>query len=351
MINVELINIMETKSRKPVPLRFRIRPWGMLSAAGAVVCIATVLGFCSRFGWLFDLFSHFPVQYFLGLVIVATLLLVPRQRGAAACFAIFALINLAVILPLYFGRTLQTDEHELTLRAMLINVNTKSGDPTLVAKTLSEMDPQILVLEEINSRWLTDLEEVLRAYPHSCVCPREDNFGIGLFSKLPLADATVVDIGDAKAPSILANVRIGTTTIRVIATHPVPPAGASYSRLRNTQLDRIPDHVPNGGSPVLLLGDLNASPWSHHFKQLLMRTGLRDSSKGRGVQPTWPTHNPLLLIPIDHCLHSSDVMVLRKEIGPNVGSDHYPVIVDIALRGKTGNTGPTNRSTRTAAPR
>lgn len=324
----------ETERHKPNLLSFRIRPWGIITAAGAVACAATVLGFCGRFGWFFDLFSHFRVQYFLGLALAAALLLISRQRKAAACFGIVAMINLVVILPLYFGDTLEAGEHESMLRAMLINVNTESGDPILVAKTLSDTDPQIVILEEINSRWLIDLEEALRAYPNSCVRPREDNFGIGLFSKFSLTNATVVDIGEAKVPSILADIRIGTTTLRVIATHAAPPAGARYSRWRNSQLDRIPDYIPNDGSSILLLGDLNVSPWSHHFKQLLTRTGLRDSSKGRGVQPTWPAGNPLLSIPIDHCLHSRDMMILRKKIGPNVGSDHYPVIVDIAIRGK-----------------
>ncbi|MBW1762831.1 MAG: hypothetical protein JRJ64_15305 [Deltaproteobacteria bacterium] len=73
------------------------------------------------------------------------------------------------------------------------------------------------------------------------------------------------------------------------------------------------------------------SPWNHHFRRLLKRTGLRDSSQGRGVQPTWPTHNPLLRIPIDHCLHSEGIHVVQKKIGPAVGSDHYPVIVDFTM--------------------
>jgi endonuclease/exonuclease/phosphatase (EEP) superfamily protein YafD len=329
------INMAEAEQHKPNPLRFRIRLSGMIGTAGAVACTATVLGFCGRFGWLLDLFSHFRVQYFLALVVAAALLLFSQQRKTAACLGVFAIINLVVILPLYFGRTVEAGEHESMLRAMLINVKTESGDPILVAKTLSEMNPQIVVLEEINSRWLIDLKESLQAYPNSCVRPREDNFGIGLFSKFPLSNAAVVDIGEVKVPSILADVRIGTTTLRVIATHPLPPAGARYSQWRNSHLDRIPDYVPNDGSSILLLGDLNVSPWNHHFKQLLTRTGLRDSSKGRGVQPTWPAGNPLLLIPIDHCLHSRDVMILRKKIGPNVGSDHYPVIVDIAIQGRS----------------
>jgi endonuclease/exonuclease/phosphatase (EEP) superfamily protein YafD len=306
---------------------------GMISAAGATAAVATVFGFCGRLGWLFDLFSHFRVQYCLGLLGAALLLFISRQRKVAACYGVFALANLVVILPLYIDDRVETANHESVLRAMLINVNTESGNPALVAKTLSESSPQILVLEEINSRWLIELDEALRAFPHSCVSPREDNFGIGLFCKFPLSDATVVEIGEAQVPSIIATVKIGTTTLRVVATHPPPPAGRRYSRWRNSQLAMIPDHIPHDGSATLVLGDLNVSPWSHHFKQLLMRTGLRDSSKGRGVQPTWPAGNPVLSIPIDHCLHSDEVKILRKHVGPNVGSDHYPVIVDIAVRG------------------
>ena len=38
------------------------------------------------------------------------------------------------------------------------------------------------------------------------------------------------------------------------------------------------------------------------------------------------------MIPIDHCLHSPGIQIVRKEIGPAVGSDHYPVVVEFALR-------------------
>lgn len=311
--------------------RLSIRPWGLLTAAGLVASVATVLGFCGPFWWLFDLFSYFRMQYFLGLSIIALLLLMPRQRKTACVFAVFAVINLGTILPLYLGQPAQARDHQIRLRAMLLNVNTRLGDPDLVAKTLRDFDPDIVVLEEISSRWVNDLVSVTKAYPHSRMQTREDNFGIGILSKLPFAEAEVVYIGDAEVPSIIANVNVGSTSLRVIATHPLPPAGASYSRWRNDQLDKLPEHVSGVTSPLLLLGDLNLSPWNYHFRRLLKRTGLKDSSQGRGVHPTWPTHNPLLWTPIDHCLHSADIIVVNKEIGPNVGSDHYPVVVDFVI--------------------
>ncbi|MBU4198871.1 MAG: hypothetical protein KKG09_02950 [Verrucomicrobia bacterium] len=77
---------------------------------------------------------------------------------------------------------------------------------------------------------------------------------------------------------------------------------------------------------------MNVSPWSSHFRRLLRESGLQDSAQGRGVQPTWPTFSPLLLIPIDHCLHSPQIAIFKKQAGPSVGSDHYPVIVDFLIK-------------------
>jgi len=322
-------------------LRVSVRPWGLLTAAGAIACAATLLGFLGRVSWFLDLFSHFRVQYLVGLGISGILLLLGRRRKTAVIMFAFACINLGVVLPLYFGGKAASPGASLTLRAMLLNVNTRRGDPERVKQVIQEVDPDFVVLEEISSQWVNELQWLATSHPHSCLRPREDNFGIGLFSKLPLAEADIVYIGEAAVPSIIARVDTSDGPLIVIATHPLPPGGADYSRWRDDQLDKLPDHVPSS-LPVLLLGDLNVTPWNHHFRRLLKRTGLRDSSQGRGVQPTWPSHNLLLAIPIDHCLYSQDISIVRKQVGDDVGSDHYPVIVDFAIKAKRNSKGPTH---------
>jgi endonuclease/exonuclease/phosphatase (EEP) superfamily protein YafD len=309
-----------------------VQPWGLMAAAGIIACLATTLGFLGRFSWFLDLFSHFRVQYLVGLGILGALFLLGRRRRTAAVFIGFACINLGVVLPQYFGGPAPAIGVPASggLRAMLLNVNTRLGNATRVRKAVQETEPDILVLEEINARWVTDLKCLADSYPYSVTQPREDNFGIGLFSKFPIAEQEVVHIGAAQVPSILATITVGQSRLRVIATHPLPPAGARYSRLRNEQLDRLPDCV-SPSLPMVLLGDLNVTPWNYHFRRLLKRTGLIDSSRGRGIQPTWPSNNPLLLIPLDHFLHSSGVSVLSRRIGPNVSSDHYPLIVDFTI--------------------
>ena len=323
------------KVREKVPraqnfLRMNVAMWGLLEVAGILACVPTLLGFLGRFAWHLDLFSHFRVQYLLGLSLFGVLFLMARRWKAAAAFFAFAGINLAFLAPLYFGgRTIKTEEAD-PVRVMLINVNTSFGDPARVKQVVQEADPDILVLEEISSRWVRELEWLADSHPHSCVRSREDNFGIGLFSKLPIAESEVVEIGGAGVPSIVASVEAGPEILQVIATHPLPPGSAEYSWRRNEQLDALPDYV-DSSFPAIVLGDLNTTPWNYHFKRLLKRSGLLDSSRGWGIQPTWPTHNPLFWIPIDHCLHSPDVFVVNREIGPEVGSDHYPLIVDLII--------------------
>jgi endonuclease/exonuclease/phosphatase (EEP) superfamily protein YafD len=90
----------------------------------------------------------------------------------------------------------------------------------------------------------------------------------------------------------------------------------------------------------IIIGDLNVTPWSYAFARLLHNAGLVDSEQGFGVQPTWsarlgPLGGPLLWpvqIPIDHCLHASEMATLARSTGPACGSDHYPLLVTLQLR-------------------
>jgi endonuclease/exonuclease/phosphatase (EEP) superfamily protein YafD len=310
---------------------FHVRPWNLLIVCGAIFAMATIFGFFGRFWWFFDLFSHFRVQFFIGLGAMALCVAIRRNYAASAFFAIFGAANLYTIVPLYIGGLPEPAAVSKPYKSLLVNVNSDTGDPKKVVELIQRAQPDILALEEINDRWLSALAVALTNYPYSKVVPRNDNFGIGLFSKYPFTKCEDWQTYLAEVPSIIAETQLDGTRLTVIATHPLPPAGAENSRLRNDQLAQLPGFVRQSKSPVLLLGDLNATPWCSSFEQLLSESGLHDASQGRGVLPTWPTYLPIFLIPIDHCLHSDDVHVRRVARGPSVGSDHYPLLVDFVL--------------------
>jgi len=310
---------------------FRVHPWDLLVACGAIFSTATILGFFGRFWWFFDLFSHFRVQLLSGLVAMTLCVLARRNYITSALFAAFGLVNLCTIAPLYLGKLHEPTAVSRPYRSLLLNVNSETGDPTKVAQLIKQAQPDILALEEINDRWLSALTGTLREFPYSNVVPRDDNFGIGLFCKRPFTTCETRQIGEADVLSIVAVTELDGARLTIIATHPLPPDGAENSRLRNDQLAELAAIVKQSTSPVLLLGDLNATPWCASFKQLLSASGLRDASQGQGVLPTWPTFLPIFWIPIDHCLHSADIHVRRVSCGPKVGSDHFPLLVDFVL--------------------
>jgi endonuclease/exonuclease/phosphatase (EEP) superfamily protein YafD len=325
------VRCMDTEPRKRFS-SYRVSMTGLACAAGTVAGLATVLGFFGGGAWFLDLFSHFHVQYFTGLVAAGIVVALARKWKSAAVLALLALANFAVILPLYVARPERPPPDRRTVRAMLINVNTQAGNPKAVAEAIRRYDPDILVLEEVSAKWLDDLRTALERYPYYKAVPRDDNFGMSLYSKFAVTSNSIEYIGQPEVPSIFANVDSPAGQITVIATHPVPPSGARNAAWRDAQLAELPKHVRKTSLPVILLGDLNVTPWSAHFRRLLKESGLHDSAYGRGVHPTWPTISPLLWIPIDHCLHSSRVVVKDRVVGSGVGSDHYPLIVDFVLR-------------------
>lgn len=311
--------------------RLKLGIVGLLSAAGAVAVGASIAGFGGRYLWVLDLASHFRVQYLVTLLIVAAAMFALRSYRVASVFTAVALLNLVLVLQLYVGPLPEAGPRGRSLRAMLINVHTINTDHEAVLAAVKRHDPDFVVVEEVNQRWSGALRELEDQYQFVVNEPREDNFGIALLSKHPAFEANVLSVGDLGLPSVLAKFDLKGHRFFILGTHAVPPVSSEGARMRDQHLAALPRITAGLNAPVLLLGDLNASPWSYHFKRLLQDSGLRDASRGRGIQATWPTHMFPLLIPIDHCLHSPEIAIVDKTTGAQIGSDHYPVIVDFAF--------------------
>ena len=83
---------------------------------------------------------------------------------------------------------------------------------------------------------------------------------------------------------------------------------------------------------LILTGDFNLTPWSRELKRLDQSLGL--TRRDRAVA-TWPAQVfgrdwPLPVLPIDHMYAGPGWATVKVERGPNLGSDHYPLIVVLA---------------------
>jgi len=299
-----------------------------LSTAGVVIAVFSLLGFFGGIHWVLDLFSHFRVQYFQLCLILIGIALWRRQHKRAVALLAVALLNYAFVLPLYFGKPAPASGQ--TARAMLMNINAANGDTEQVLEAVRKYNPDIILFEEVTPKWERELAVLSTNYSHRVAEPQDGCFGIMLLSKYPLSRGNVVYIGSAGVPSIIADVHFPQGEVSIVGTHPLPPIGKTYSNHRNNQLAKLPELVKTRKHPVLLIGDLNASPWSAHFTRLVRDSGLKNSMKGFGFQPSWPSGNRFLRIPIDHFLHSPEITIHSRAVGGKVGSDHLPVIVDFS---------------------
>lgn len=309
----------------------RLSFWGLLGAAGFATALVSFAGFLGVFAWWLEILSHFRMQYAIGFLLLAAIFALGRKWKAAAGAGAMAALNAWPILLFLLPPAPAATNAGLAFRAMLLNVNCRLGDPSAVCAAIATARPDFLVLEEISDRWLADLAPALEEYPFRKVQARYDNFGIGLFSRHPFDSARIAPFGIVDVPSVFAELTLAGRRLTLVATHPLPPGGALLAAERNRQLEWVARKIASVPGPVLLLGDLNTSPWSPAYRRLLATSGLADAAKGRSIRPTWPAYIPLLWIPLDHILHSPEIAVHSHRVGPPVGSDHLPVQIDFSL--------------------
>ncbi|MDF7806566.1 endonuclease/exonuclease/phosphatase family protein [Pontiellaceae bacterium B12219] len=315
--------------KKKPPIK---RTWldGVLDLFTIGILIVSLLGYFGKFNWFFDLFSHFRVQYLQLCLIPFVIALWKRRNKLAIALVLLVCLNYTFVLPLYFGKPGPATGK--TIRAMLMNINAENSNTDQVLGAIKTAAPDILLLEEVTPKWARELEVLNATYPYRIAEPREDCFGMVLLSKVPLEHRQVVEIGNSGVPSIIAEAYFPGGTISIIGTHPLPPIGADYSAQRNAQLAALPEFIQQQKYPVLLIGDLNTTPWSPFFQTLEKESGLKNSMQGFGHQPSWPSGNAFMRIPLDHVLHDEEISIHNRMIGPKVGSDHLPVIVDFTFQ-------------------
>jgi endonuclease/exonuclease/phosphatase (EEP) superfamily protein YafD len=314
--------------------------WNLLELASLAVCAATLAGYLGRSSWFLDLFSHFRLQYLFLLACATALFIFNERYPQAIASGLFAGLNLFSIAPLYLkkGRQKagQSGNPRGTYRVLLVNVLQSNDAFGTVRHLIRSQEPDFLVLIEANKTWIDQLSPALEEFPYRQMPLREDNYGIALFSRFPMRASEVRHFGAARVPSIIATFRLQGRPVTILATHPPPPKNNHKSRQRNIQMTQVAEFIRNQSGEVLLVGDLNMTSWSPHFKDLIRTSGLRDSRHGFGLQNTWPTDRRLLMIPIDHILVSSGVIVQLRRIGQFTGSDHLPVIMDFTLAKNKG---------------
>jgi endonuclease/exonuclease/phosphatase (EEP) superfamily protein YafD len=302
---------------------------GLLQAAAVVTVVFSLLTSFPSVHHHVELFSHFRLQYLAVSLLLLIVFAGLRHPAYSALLVVAAVLNASYVVPWYFGDTPSKDAAALKL--MHANILSRNEQHGRLLEFIAAEQPDLVFLQEVSPEWLGSIEALGEDYPFSYTQPRHDNFGIALFSRLPLDSVSHVDSAPLDYPTIVATLNVDGTLLTLINTHPTIPLTKEGFEARNEQLQSVAEIANAAAGAVILSGDFNTSMWSPAYRTLLETTGLRDARRGAGILPTWPTFIPFAMIPIDHALVSDDIDVVNIEVGARVGSDHLPLILEFSI--------------------
>ncbi|HAI69157.1 MAG TPA: endonuclease/exonuclease/phosphatase [Gammaproteobacteria bacterium] len=296
----------------------------------AIILLFSLTGYLSTRHWTFELTSHFKVQYFVLSIFCVFICLWLRQWAWASLSLLGLILNGIVVLPWYFP-SLENHTQNDSLSILLSNVNIENKNYSALIQLVVAEKPDILIVQEGNKEWIKHLKVLEKTLPYVEAPHKSYFFGIVIFSRFPFEETQMLSLGRSGRESILAKIKINHKMLSLLTTHPLPPITEGLFEHRNSQLFEVKSFIKQLASPKMLIGDLNTSMWSPFYSQLTQETGLINTRQGFGILPTWPTFLPVLMIPIDHCLVSPDIKVIKIKTGESIGSDHLPLIVELAI--------------------
>lgn len=268
-------------------------------------------------------------------VVVAALLF--RAWPLAVVAGMVVIAHLAWVVPPMFHSVPVNAAvaHAPRLRIASANLKFTNTDHAPTLAELERFDADVIVLEEVTSAWWQAIarSSLPSSHPEIARAVRDDPGGMVILSRLPLGR---VRVRHAEGwPIITATVVVGGRRIHLAGVHVVAPLETFQANQRaQRQVTAIARRLPR---PRVLAGDFNASPYNRWHEQIL-GLGLRDSHEavGRPLATTWQNDRlPLPPLLLDHVYVDPPIVPIRAREGQAYGSDHRPIVVDLAVPPKS----------------
>lgn len=309
--------------------------WFCVKATTFALVLFTILGFAGPLHWWVDLFAQFRAQYVLILAGLALLLVLGRRWKAGGIAGLAIAANLAVLLSHAEPSLAQQRAETQAPAVRCVSLNLLQGNKKYdeVERFLRETNADVVVFQEVSLPWAEVLRGMTDLYPHQLLRGRKDSKGAALLSKRPVRRLVFEELpGRDPIGAVIAEVE-GEVPFTILGIHSHKPTSAAGAESQRIYFDWLAEkcRAENAHArPVVLMGDFNSAPWSTAFRQFISRTHLLDTSRGVLFGATWSVNLPQRLM-IDHAFVSPEWQVLNRQVGPDVGSDHRPLIVDLAV--------------------
>jgi endonuclease/exonuclease/phosphatase (EEP) superfamily protein YafD len=284
---------------------------------------------------LITMFNAYTAWVYLPAYPIAIGAFVTR-RPALGFVAIAVVLVHAHLVGATARRAVHHGTDEVVLRVVTANLRFRNGKANRLARELAAYEADIVILQEVTPKWWEALDAPgafagSTGQAHALV---DSPGGAALFSRHPLRDVRIAEMADWPLLSAVVEHPVA-GPIRCVNVHPVPPpyGFARHQQMVATILETACDAVARG-DVTIVAGDFNLTQFNRTLR-VLRRLGLRSAHEmcRRVFAVTWPNgRRRLPPIRVDHVLCTAPLVAVRVTHGRGIGSDHRPVIADLALR-------------------
>lgn len=312
---------------------------------GALVVVASITPALTSNVWWIRAFD-FPRMQALVLAIVAVPACFFALRGqwrwrwlAASVMGLCVAAQATKIVPYtpLFPKQVQparSGESGGELSLLVANVKMENRDSAAFLEAVRSRDPDVIAVVEPDAWWQEQLESLQASHPHTVFAPRDNTYGMLVYSRLRLTNARVEHIVQDDVPSIHARAWLPNGySVDLHFLHPRPPAPqeATDTKERDAEILIVGKRVEDRSRPAIVAGDLNDVAWSSTTSLFQEISGLLDPRIGRGMFNSYHAKHWFLRWPLDHVFHSEHFYLVAMERLEAIGSDHFPIFIRLQL--------------------
>ena len=307
--------------------------------------------------YFIDIFNQLSFQILLGgTILLFILFFLKKFWSSLICIIICILLAINILPACKHCNALMKDEEKNYNKIRLMTFNTSYGidkslprwflylENTLIKNKRSQLNvledledlyevilienPDIIQFQEVTPLVKYKLKSLESIFPYSVSLNKFVGIAESIvFSKYPLKKNKNSDFSN-----VLTKIIIDETELNFLSVHLYSGINQNRFNLADKQIQIIKNLIKDNRKNIILMGDLNMTPISKRFINFLNEVNLYTYASFLNPTMTWPAFLPNYLgIQIDHVLFSKNFKMINKKTTKSLGSDHRPLIVDLAF--------------------
>jgi endonuclease/exonuclease/phosphatase (EEP) superfamily protein YafD len=302
----------------------------LLFLFGTAATLGTVLGFFGATWWGFDRLADLRLPFLVILVATAVIYGFVFRRALSALFLLAAVVNAVLLAPLWLSTQDAVASND-SIRIVSLDTGESSENRRAIIDWINQEEADVVLLHRTSGDWAATLDD--SDAPYRIVTTPIAPEATGTPVILVRHNATVSPLSPAPGSDFTVRVVNETSTVTLIGMSVRSPNSAFTGDDPIERFIAVNESAHAMEGPIVVVGNLEATRWSHAFK--LLAEGMTNSEDGFGYAATWPPYDWPIIgnytgLPIDHAVYVGAITVPHRRVGPALGPSHRPLLFDIS---------------------